>query len=96
MESAASELGIEKRDLMSVDGDQLDSIAARVALGETHVIQQTKRWLEDEGIDASAFDRQGSLIAVTVMCVLEVFVFHRRFLVTKPYSGLLSQPRTFQ
>jgi hypothetical protein len=50
---------MDKKDVMGLDNGGNDSVAARVALGETHVIHQTKKWLEEQGICASAFERQG-------------------------------------
>ncbi|XP_053992119.1 multiple RNA-binding domain-containing protein 1-like [Hylaeus volcanicus] len=59
MESAAQDLSMSKKDVMGLDSGVNDSVAARVALGETHVIHKTKEWLQEQGIRASAFERQG-------------------------------------
>ncbi|CEM11929.1 unnamed protein product [Vitrella brassicaformis CCMP3155] len=53
----AQQLGIEKRDLLDVSSDNL---AVRVALGETRVLQDTRRWLKEEGIHVEAFERVGN------------------------------------
>lgn len=59
----ANQMGIEKRDLLGVGLESAnavdDSAAARVALGESQLIHQTKQWLKKEGINLSAFERQG-------------------------------------
>lgn len=62
-EAMAAQTGLERRDLLGVGIERKDryddSAAARVALGETQLIQQTKRWLKREGINLTAFERQG-------------------------------------
>lgn len=42
-DAVASRYGIDKRELLSSEGDV--SAAVRLAQGETHVIMQTKEWL---------------------------------------------------
>lgn len=56
-------MGVEKRDLLGVGSDEEEdggSAAARVALGETQIVQQTKQWLKKEGVNLAAFERQGT------------------------------------
>jgi len=55
-EAMAKGLGIDKRDLLAKDAEGL---GIRLALGETHVVQETKKWLEKEGIALEAFDQAG-------------------------------------
>ncbi|XP_055389093.1 uncharacterized protein LOC129618349 [Condylostylus longicornis] len=62
-DAIAEQMGLEKRDILgagldSALDDRNDSVAARVALGETQLIQQTKQWLKKEGINISAFERK--------------------------------------
>ncbi|CAD7952778.1 unnamed protein product [Amoebophrya sp. A25] len=56
-DAIAKKLGVEKRDLLDKESSQL---AVTVALGETQVLQETKQWLEREGIWVDAFTRQGT------------------------------------
>ncbi len=53
----AKSLNIEKRELFNKDAD---GMAVAVALGETHVIEETKKWLEEEGICVEAFQAKGN------------------------------------
>eukprot|EP00397_Hematodinium_sp_SG-2012_P011134 GEMP01011264.1.p1 GENE.GEMP01011264.1~~GEMP01011264.1.p1 ORF type:complete len:778 (+),score=188.79 GEMP01011264.1:2-2335(+) len=55
--SMASQLGIEKRELMKKDEGDL---AVTQALAETHILQETKQWLQREGIHVDAFTRTGA------------------------------------
>lgn len=56
----ATKLGIEKRELMKRDEGNL---AVTQALAETHIIQETKQWLEREGIRVEAFTRKGASLS---------------------------------
>merc|ERR1719387_2792652 len=56
-DAMAKDLGVEKKRLLDADADNL---AVRVALTETAVVNQTKKWLQKEGIRVSAFDREGA------------------------------------
>lgn len=53
----AKKLNVSKSDLLNRDDSNL---AVTVALGETHILQETKQWLEKEGIRVEAFDRHGT------------------------------------
>lgn len=57
--SVASRLGVKKSDIVNPDdepGSKNLSPAVRLALAETSVIQETKEYLEREGINVDAFD----------------------------------------
>ncbi|KAF8820794.1 Rna recognition motif-containing protein [Cardiosporidium cionae] len=56
-DAIADQLGVEKSDILDMNSNKL---AVRIALGETHLIQQTKRWLAQEGIRMDAFERYGT------------------------------------
>ncbi|CAD7970022.1 unnamed protein product [Amoebophrya sp. A120] len=58
-DAMAKRLGVEKRDLLSKEHDKL---AVTVALGETQIIAETKRWLEKENIWVDAFTRSGKTL----------------------------------
>ncbi|KAF8315877.1 hypothetical protein DL93DRAFT_2096530 [Clavulina sp. PMI_390] len=51
--SVADRLKISKADILNPDWDDA---AVKMALAETHVIQETKKYLEDEGVDLNAFN----------------------------------------
>jgi multiple RNA-binding domain-containing protein 1 len=50
---------IKKSDLIA-DTNATDSIAVRMALGETQIVNETKKFLEDHGINLKAFSESGS------------------------------------
>jgi len=60
---AASQLGVAKSELF---GKDVDNVAVTSALTETSVIQQTKRWLQNEGIRISAFEQSGKTLATSL------------------------------
>mmetsp|Transcript_125407 Transcript_125407/g.401604 ORF Transcript_125407/g.401604 Transcript_125407/m.401604 type:complete len:815 (+) Transcript_125407:69-2513(+) len=53
---AAAQMGIAKGDLFGKDAE---NAALTAALTETSIIQQTKRWLQKEGIRVDAFEQSG-------------------------------------
>lgn len=55
--SIADRMNIPKADILNPDATDADSTSAAVklALAETHIIQETKNYLEAEGIDLSVF-----------------------------------------
>ena len=53
IEALADQLGIAKSDIL--DREASDSLAVRVAAAETEIIHQTKKWLEERGVDISVF-----------------------------------------
>lgn len=59
-DAAAAQLGLKKSDLMGKDAD---NVAVTSALTETSVLQQTKRWLQQEGIRVEAFEQSGATLA---------------------------------
>ncbi|KAJ3022223.1 hypothetical protein HKX48_006745 [Thoreauomyces humboldtii] len=54
-EAMAKKLGVRKSDILNPDAENM---AVRLALAETHIIAETKKYLEDEGIDLSAFEKR--------------------------------------
>lgn len=60
----AAKLGIEKRKLIDKDEGNL---AVTQAIAETQIINETKQWLEREGIHIDSFSRQGVSLATSVM-----------------------------
>ncbi|RKO84594.1 hypothetical protein BDK51DRAFT_15034, partial [Blyttiomyces helicus] len=54
-ESMAQKLGVKKSDILDADSENM---AVRLALAETHVITETKQYLEDEGINLDAFEKR--------------------------------------
>jgi len=54
---ATKQIGVEKGDLFGRDAE---NPAVTAALTETSVIQQTKSWLQKEGVRVDAFERSGA------------------------------------
>lgn len=54
MDAIAAKLGVTKSSLMCSESDS-SSLAARLAVAETNLIQETKLYLEDEGVVLDAF-----------------------------------------
>lgn len=54
--SISQRLGVDKADILNPSDDGGDSAAVRLALAETRVIQETKEFLEREGVNVSAFE----------------------------------------
>lgn len=54
--SVSQRLGVDKADILNPSDDGGDSAAVRLALAETRVIQETKEFLEQEGVNVSAFE----------------------------------------
>jgi len=59
-DAASAQLGVEKGELFGKDSE---NAALTAALTETSVIQQTKRWLQKEGIRVEAFEQAGRNLA---------------------------------
>ncbi|KXS19746.1 RNA-binding domain-containing protein [Gonapodya prolifera JEL478] len=53
LESIAKTLGVIKAEILDPEAGNL---AVRVAMAETHVIEETKKYLEDEGVSLSALE----------------------------------------
>ncbi|KAJ3044977.1 hypothetical protein HDV00_012396 [Rhizophlyctis rosea] len=51
-EAMAKKLNVKKADILDAESENM---AVRLALAETHIINETKQYLEAEGIDLSAF-----------------------------------------
>ncbi|KAN0065554.1 Multiple RNA-binding domain-containing protein 1 [Thecaphora frezii] len=56
--SIADRLGVSKSDILNPQDAASDNAAVRLALAETRIIQETKEFLANEGIDVDAFDRK--------------------------------------
>ncbi|KAI8816731.1 uncharacterized protein EV422DRAFT_561394 [Fimicolochytrium jonesii] len=54
-EAMAKKLGVRKSEILNPDAENM---AVRLALAETHIIAETKKYLEDEGIDLNAFEKK--------------------------------------
>ncbi|XP_026192194.1 multiple RNA-binding domain-containing protein 1 [Cyclospora cayetanensis] len=60
-DAAGADLGVSKRDLLlQGQSHQQQSAAAAATLAEAHVLQQTKEWIEREGLLPAAFIRKGT------------------------------------
>ncbi|KAI0753331.1 hypothetical protein C8Q80DRAFT_507618 [Daedaleopsis nitida] len=55
--SIADRMNVSKADILNPESD---NAAVKLALAETHVIQETKTFLEQHGVDLSALDTAGS------------------------------------
>ena len=84
MSSVADRMNISKADILSADSD---NAAVKLALAETHVIQETKKYFEDEGIlleslSGSAPRSQTTILiknipyGTTQATLQEMFAFH--------------------
>jgi multiple RNA-binding domain-containing protein 1 len=63
----AKKLGVKKSDILNVEGSNM---AVKLALAETNIIQETKAYLEDEGVNLTAFSMgQRALRSSTVILV---------------------------
>ena len=58
---------VAKADVVLGDGGGGQSAAVRLALGETQIIQETKKYLEEEGISLAAFDKPPKVRSKTVI-----------------------------
>lgn len=56
-EVLSSRFNVKKSDLIA-DSNAKDSIAVRMALGETQIVNETKKFLEDNGINLDAFGEE--------------------------------------
>ena len=55
----AEQYGVDKAQvMMDDDGKKGTSAAAKLALGETEISVQTKKFLEQEGVSLDAFNKQ--------------------------------------
>lgn len=65
LDAIATKLGVQKSSIMNVASDNL---ATRLAVAETHIIQETKSYLEAEGVVLNAFEA-GSERSKTIILV---------------------------
>ncbi|KAJ3296457.1 hypothetical protein HK104_001596, partial [Borealophlyctis nickersoniae] len=54
-EAMADKLGVRKADILDRESENM---AVRLALAETHIIAETKQYLEEEGINLDAFEKR--------------------------------------
>lgn len=59
LDAVAARLGVPKSSIMNTH--ESDSLATRLAIAETHIIQETKEYLESEGVFLDAFINNGSV-----------------------------------
>lgn len=55
-EAIATKFGVSKADVLDARSDSRTSVAVRVALGETHIISETKKMLREHGINVQALE----------------------------------------
>lgn len=84
-EGIAQRYGVSKSELLSPEAGDL---AVRMALGETHIIAETKKALEEQGVDVGVLER---LVPQTHCCA---FVYGRLFR-TLVSSGCSQGPAVF-
>ncbi|KAJ9478762.1 Multiple RNA-binding domain-containing protein 1 [Pseudozyma hubeiensis] len=66
--SIADRLGVSKSDILNPGADGgADNAAVRLALAETRIIQETKEFFSQEGIDVDAFDGKGARSDTTIL-----------------------------
>lgn len=63
----AQKYNVSKSDVLTGDGKQ--SAAVRLALGETEIVAETRKFLEDEGISLDAFSRPPQERSKTVILI---------------------------
>lgn len=66
-EVLASSRGVSKEDILSPHGD--DNAAVRLALGETQIVAETRKFLEKHGVVLDAFT------TVTLLLIVIIFYF---------------------
>ena len=57
MASMAARLQVDKADILNADDSS--SLAVRLALAESHLINETKGWLKQQGVNVSSLERTG-------------------------------------
>ena len=65
----SSKLNIKKSELLMNDVGKKDSLAARMALGETQLVKETKHFLEQNNVSLESFDDEDVKRSRTVMLV---------------------------
>eukprot|EP00833_Pecoramyces_ruminatium_P000003 jgi/Orpsp1_1/1174035/evm.model.c7180000048652.2 len=68
-QSMAQKLDVQKSDILDKEADNM---AVRLALAETHIINETKKYLEDEGVSLDAFEQGQKKRSNTVILVKNI------------------------
>ncbi|ORX45758.1 RNA-binding domain-containing protein [Piromyces finnis] len=68
-QSMAQKLDVQKSDILDKEADNM---AVRLALAETHIINETKKYLEDEGVSLNAFEQGQKKRSNTVILVKNI------------------------
>ena len=66
-DSMANRYGTQKSHILNVEGSQ--SVAVRMALGETQVVSEVKEFLEDQGVNLDVFGKPDTARSKTVILV---------------------------
>lgn len=69
VQSMAAKLDVQKADILDKEADNM---AVRMALAETHIINETKKYLEDEGVALDAFEQGKKIRSNTVILVKNI------------------------
>lgn len=69
--SIASRLNVSKSDILNPESSTT-SPAVKLALAETHVIVETKKYLEEQGVDLEAFTRPRAVRSQTAILVKNI------------------------
>lgn len=69
--SIASRLNISKSDILNPESSTT-SPAVKLALAETHIITETKKYLEEQGVDLEAFTRPRAVRSQTAILVKNI------------------------
>jgi multiple RNA-binding domain-containing protein 1 len=69
--SIASRLNIPKSDILNPESSTTSS-AVKLALAETHIITETKKYLEEQGVDLEAFTRPTTVRSQTTILVKNI------------------------
>ena len=97
IEATAAELGVSKGQILDKEGGNM---AVKAALAETQVIERTKQYLKDQGVDVAKFsgNRSGSKRSKTVI-IVKIFRLRRSRVRsatclrrTEPWAGSWSHP----
>ncbi|ORX86199.1 RNA-binding domain-containing protein [Anaeromyces robustus] len=68
-QSMAQKLDVQKSDILDKEADNM---AVRLALAETHIINETKKYLEEEGVSLNAFEQGQKKRSNTVILVKNI------------------------
>lgn len=67
LDAIAAQLGVDKAQIMDVRSS--DNLATRLAVAETHLVQETKAYLESQGVHLDAFSGKPVARSTTVLLV---------------------------